>query len=241
MTDQVNNQLENEELSWEQKREQLLFENSAMYASLTKRNYDFMFQFMKEIRSREDFDHNLAELENEMLTELIAGQKKGKTAKQLYGTPIGYVDVVINRPTQQNLGPSPFWHLWVDGGLLIGGVFSAIAGFSLLMANTNADAQSTGILSLLVNFIVGGFVMAILTKNQPDLTKPKGERGTGRYIILAVSTLALWIGFISVTSVYVPASINPVMPPFIYIAIAAIALVVRWWFKREYKVKNTFL
>jgi len=238
MLDQNNNHLQTEELSPEQKLEQLAIENRAMSEELTKRNFDFMFQFMKEMRGRDRYHGNLIELENDMLKTLIAGQKEGKTAKHLFGTVTGYAQEVEKRPTKAELGPSPFWQIWVEGGLLIGGAFSALAGLTLLMWNSSENGQSTGLTSLIINFIVGGLVMAILTKYQPDFNKPKGERGMLRYILIAILTLVAWIGFISLVAMFVPNALNPVMPEFIYIAIAIIAFVVRWWFKREFKVKG---
>lgn len=238
MLSQNNNQLQTEDLSPEQKLEQLAIENRNLSEELTKRNFDFMFQFMKEMRARDSYHGNLIELENEMLKALVAGQKEGKTAKHLFGTVTGYVREVETRPTKEDLAPSPFWQIWIEGGLLIGGAFSALAGLTLLMGNGSENAQSTGLTSLIINFIVGGLVMAILTKYQPDFNKPKGERGMWRYILVAVLTLAAWLGFISLTTMFVPNSLNPVMPAFIYIAIAIIAFVIRWWFKREFNVKG---
>lgn len=227
------------ELTTEEKQQQMLTEIETMQVELTKRNEDFMYTFMKTVRERNKFKGDLIELEHTMISELIAAQKEGKTAKHLYGTPTGFASQVEEMPTKKDLAPSPFWHLWIDGGLLIGGVFALIVGLTALIGDSSANTQSSGIVALIVNFIAGGFAMAILTQNQPDFDAPKKERGTMRYMLIAVVTLVVWIGIITGVSILLPAQLNPVLPSFYYVAIGAVALAARWWFKKEYNVKNT--
>ncbi|RPA60619.1 DUF1129 family protein [Aerococcus agrisoli] len=223
-------------------RQRFASERPELFAALTKRNQEFMNKFMHEITSL-GYDGDLDRKENELLHTLVEEQKKGVTAKQLYGTPTAYAHQLHGNPDESADGEgakSPFWQYWVEGGLLIGGVFAGISGLTLLLGSNGSDAASgpAGILTLLLNFVVGGAAMAILTTNQPDMSKPKQERGTMRYILISVAVLLVWIGLISVTE-FLPATMNPELPIFGYLALAILALAARWWFKREYKVTKT--
>ncbi|MCI7240124.1 DUF1129 domain-containing protein [Aerococcus suis] len=214
-------------------------ENAELYPQLTNKNNAFMHQLNKEMAHR-DFDGEWLEKENEMLHELVAHQTSGVTAKHLYGTPRGYADKLENGD-YDNATPqesAPFWQYVVEGGLLIGGVFALINGIIMLFGNGTEGAQSAGVITMLLNFVIGGFAMAVITKNQPDVNQPKGERGMGRYLLSAVGVMVLWIFFISMTQLLPPA-INPVMPPFIYIALGVIALAGRWWFKKAHGITGT--
>ncbi|MGH2110697.1 DUF1129 domain-containing protein [Aerococcus urinaeequi] len=216
-------------------------EREGLYAGLTKRNQEFMIKFMNEINAL-GYDGDIDLKENQMLHTLIEEQDKGVTAKQLYGTPTTYAQELHQNPNDGNgavqAGDNPFWHYWVEGGLLIGGVFAGISGLTLLIGSENASSGPAGLFTLILNFIIGGLAMAVLTTNQPDMSKPKKERGTMRYILISVAVLLAWILLISLTE-FLPAGINPELPLFAYLALAVLGLAARWWFKREFKVQNT--
>lgn len=222
-------------------RQRMQDEREGLYAGLTKRNQDFMIKFMNEINTL-GYDGDIDQKENQMLHTLTEEQDKGITAKQLYGTPTTYAQELHENPNKGTgsleVADSPFWHYWVEGGLLIGGVFAGISGLTLLIGSENASSGPAGLFTLILNFIIGGLAMAVLTTNQPDMSKPKKERGTMRYVLISVAVLLGWILVISLTE-FLPAGINPELPLFAYLALAVLGLAARWWFKREYKVQNT--
>ncbi len=222
-------------------RQRIADERSDLYTALTKRNQDFMIKFMSELTDL-GYDGDLAVKENRILHTLVTEQDKGVTAKQLYGTPTGYAQELHNNPDDGTSvarnGDNPFWHYWVEGGLLIGGVFAGISGLTLLIGSDNAASNPAGLATLILNFIVGGLAMAVLTINQPDMSKPKKERGTMRYILISVAVLLGWILLVSMTEL-LPNTVNPQLPLFAYLALAVLALAGRWWFKREFNIQNT--
>ncbi|AMB99350.1 hypothetical protein AWM75_04750 [Aerococcus urinaehominis] len=211
-----------------------------LYPQLTKRNADFMHQFNRYFDTQAyKGDGQLLELT--MLEDLVAGQKEGRTAQQLYGQPSLYAQTVVQGSREQPAyqGNNPFWHYWLEGGLFIGGLFAAVSGITMLLNSGNNADQATGLVTLILNFIFGGLAIAVLTKFQPDTSKPKGQQGLGRYIGVAVVTLIVWIIFITGSAVLIPSTLNIQLPAFVYIAIAALSFVGRWWFKKEYNIKSS--
>ncbi|WP_252903881.1 DUF1129 family protein [Secundilactobacillus oryzae] len=67
---------------------------------LTKRNADYMFRFNSEIEKSKLSVEKKAEAVNQMVQELLEGQKSGKTAKGMYGSVQERVDYVVNGPAK---------------------------------------------------------------------------------------------------------------------------------------------
>ncbi|MCZ0717627.1 DUF1129 domain-containing protein [Aerococcus kribbianus] len=212
-------------------------ENKEMYPQLTNKNADFMRKFKNEMADRE-FKGEFLEHENAMLRELLDKQKEGVTAKHLYGTPHSYAEFLENYEDNKPAEPASFGQYVIEGGLLIGGIFALINGVTMMLGGSESASSSAGIITLLMNFVVSGFAMAFITKNQPDLNKPKGERGMWRYIFVAIAVMLVWAAFIFLTQL-IPASINRVLPPFVYILIGVLALLGRWWYKKTYNIAGT--
>ncbi|RAV81375.1 DUF1129 domain-containing protein [Aerococcus loyolae] len=214
-------------------------ENKALYPQLTKRNKEFVFQFEKAIKDKDLRGRNKTEVLHEVLTTLVAKQGSGQTAQQLFGQPYQYAEALEKQPTAKELAPAPFWMHWVEGALFVGGLFSIIAGMSALLSNNQANsATAFGPAALLVNFVMGGLAMAVLNQYSPDMSQEKGKRGIGRYILLSVLVVGLWMLILVGALAVLPASWNAALPPFAYLAIGALAFLARWWFQGQLMGKN---
>ena len=69
-----------------------------------------------------------------MCETLEEGQQTGQTARQLYGTPTECTAVILEQqfPSDDEGERSADWKIALDGGLLLGSVFTLITGFSLM-------------------------------------------------------------------------------------------------------------
>ncbi|KAA9241092.1 DUF1129 family protein [Aerococcus tenax] len=214
-------------------------ENKALYPQLTKRNKEFVFQFEKAIKDKDLRGRNKTEVLHEILTTLVETQASGQTAQQLYGQPYQYAEKLEKQPTAKELAPAPFWMHWVEGALFVGGLFSIIAGLSALLSNNQANsATAFGPAALVVNFIMGGLAMAVLNQYSPDMSQEKGKRGIGRYILLSVLVVGLWMLILVGALAVLPPSWNGALPPFAYLVIGALAFLARWWFQGQFMGKN---
>lgn len=222
------------ETNTEKTLEQLQAENQALWQQLTKRNEQFMAGLDK-ILTEANYDEKKKHVRyNQMMTELASNQRSGVTARQLYGT---VTECAQNILQEQEDTPerSPDWLIAVDGGLLLGAVFALISGITLLSENAQ-NQPGVGLISLILNFVVGGFAMLIISKNAPKPDAPKGQRGYGKYIGAVTVAMIMWMATMTLSQAFLPAAINPMLPPMVYLIIAGVALAAKFYLKRKYRI-----
>lgn len=208
-------------------------ENLALYQELTKRNQQYMYDFDKALQAANVSTAKRHEIKYDMMITLVKAQKKGLTARQLYGTVAQQVATVLNGPQEDLSKPSPDWQLFIDGGLMLGSAFMILSGLT---------AQNRlGILSLLLNFLFAGMAMLVVTKASPKYigtTNVRNKKFLTRYIGATILGMLIWMVGIMVLPL-VPEAINPVLDGMIYIIIGLGALVLRFYLKRLWNIRGT--
>lgn len=211
-------------------------EIAAAYPKLTKRNAQFMHQLIKQLREQENeakVPLDLLAIEHETITTLIDRQAAGLTAKHLYGTASDYArQLVSGNYKKEARRPISFFDLWIEGALLVGGLFAAMGAFSL-WGNIHGSLTSYGIIVLILNFIFGGLAMGTLTYTQLMMQQRRASHPILKTILASIGVLLIWVGVISFASINIPANINVVLPAMVYVLIAAASFGARWWLKKE--------
>lgn len=211
-------------------------ENKSLYTQLTNKNKDYMFQLNKRL---EKLDYSSTKKEyvfNEMLQEIIAAQASSLTARRIYGTVTEQADNIlgknVNMP-EDEMEKSPTPLLYLDGALLMGGLFNFINGLSAI--RSDAIQSQVGLLQVILNFLLGGLAVLILTKYAP---RPGQTKGLLKYGAATVVVIISWVfvmaGILSFLSV-----INPIMPGYLVLGIGIAALIAKWYFKRKFDIKGT--
>ncbi len=221
------------EVKEEKTIEQLKAENAALRQGLTKRNEQFMVDLDKQLMDANYPDERKQKLFNEMMTDLRDNQQAGVTARQLYGTVTEYADVVVESLVEEPVRSSN-WLIAMDGGLLLGSIFALIAGIS--MYTGSEEGQVMGIVSLLVNYVIGGISMLIISNYSPKLDAPKGQRGYGKYIGATAIAMVLWMLMLTLTTALVPISINRPLAAEYYIAIGIIGIAAKFFLKKKLNI-----
>lgn len=210
-------------------------ENQELYQELTNKNKDYMFQLNSRLDEL-DYNSNWKELVfNEMLQEIIAAQATHITARKLYGTVTEQADNIVGKKVQpgEDEVRSPNWQIFIDGALLMGGLFGIVFGIS----SWNNPENSIGLLQFLMNFILGGVSIVVLTKYMP---KPGETKGFLKYMGATVVVILFWVLFLSVVLTVLPSLLNPALPAVVVLGLSALSLLGRWFFKRKYNVKGSF-
>lgn len=210
-------------------------ENQELYQELTNKNKDYMFQLNSRLDEL-DYNSNWKELVfNEMLQEIIAAQATHITARKLYGTVTEQADNIVGKKVQpgEDEVRSPNWQIFIDGALLMGGLFGIVFGIS----SWNNPENSIGLLQFLMNFILGGVSIVVLTKYMP---KPGETKGFLKYMVATVVVILFWVLFLSVVLTVLPNLLNPALPAVVVLGLSALSLLGRWFFKRKYNVKGSF-
>jgi uncharacterized membrane-anchored protein len=220
---------------------QMKVENKALWQSLTKRNEQYMLGLDRTLRAANLEEARREEIYSKMMRELLDAQKTGKTARQLYGTVSECASNILVNPTDNEVKVrSTDWLIALDGGLLLGSLFAMISGVSLL-TNSGEDVIGMGLISLILNFIVGGIAMLIISKYTPNPDAPKGEKGFGKYIFATTAAMLLWMLIMTVSMMLIPATINIALPAWVYLGIAGVGFGAKVYLKKKYHIVGGIL
>lgn len=212
-------------------------ENEKLYRQLTNKNAEYFTKLqralLKENVDQEDVHQRL----NVMMQESIDNQVEGITARRLYGTVPEQTQLLLYGPSEEDkvvepVELSPDWQLYVDGALLVGGVFAVLSGISEYWSGTEGSSQ-LGLISMIANFLIGGLVMLSIGKTAP---RPGQKNNYWKYFGASIGSIALWALTAAVINIFVSETINMPIPPIVSIPVGVIAIGIKWWFKRRYEI-----
>lgn len=212
-------------------------ENSVLFQKLTKKNEQYMLSLNKTLIEKNMSETKKEDIFNEMLQKLVERQKSGETARQLYGTVTECANQLIDQPEKVQTGPSENWKIALDGGLMIGGLFSLITGLSGLFNNVEETASSLGLITTLLNFIVGGLVILWISKNMPDRKQPK-KGGMFRYILVSTIGMLSLMVVMTGSMMVIPAAVNVPINAIGNIVIGVLAFVAKYFAKRKLNIRG---
>lgn len=220
--------------------------NEELYSQLTKKNADYIFNLNRKLVNFKMPEVDRESKINEMMQTIIEEQGKGKTARALYGTvrdqaryiAADYVgDKADAALTVDDGEVSEDWKLYIDGALLIGGVYSIVTGLTYFMSDT-PELVGTGWFTLLMNFVLGGLVMLAVAKNVPR----QGQKGGFlRYFLVSFVAILLWVIAMALITAFIPAGFNAMLPGWAILVIGIIALVAKWYLKKRLNIKGTMI
>ncbi|MBS4750511.1 DUF1129 family protein [Carnobacteriaceae bacterium zg-ZUI78] len=210
-------------------------ENVVLAGQLTKRNEQYIHDLDKALSLANVSELDRQRLAYTMMQELIQNQKTGKTARQLYGTVAEQTKRILEGPKEDETKPSTDWKLFLDGGLLMGSFFMIMTGIS-------ANSQSLGIVSMLLNYVIMGLAMLVLTKASPkyqEMMKASTHKWVAlfKYLMITILTMLICVLGIFVTS-FIPAVINPVLDKSIYLIIGVITLGAKFYLKKKLNIRG---
>lgn len=216
--------------------------SAAQFNQLTKRSKQFMLDIDKSLTLAEMNPQAKTLVYTEMVETLISGQQSGQTARQLYGTPTETANIILEQEirVQEEANQSPDWQIALDGGLMLGSIFTLITGVAAYLGSREGaqPAFLMGIVTLIVNYLAAGYSMLRTAKVLPDPDAPKGEKGYGKYFLVSTLTMILWVAAVMLTQILLPSAINPLLPPIAYIIIAVLTFGARYLVKRQYNIKG---
>ena len=212
-------------------------ENSVLFQKLTKKNEQYMLSLNKTLIEKNMSETKKEDIFNEMLQKLVERQKSGETARQLYGTVTECANQLVDQPEKVQTGPSENWKIALDGGLMIGGLFSLITGLSGLFSNVEETASALGIITTLLNFIVGGLVILWISKNMPDRKNPK-KGGMFRYILVSTIGMLSLMVVMTGSMMVIPSAVNVPINAIGNIVVGVLAFVAKYFAKRKLNIRG---
>ena len=204
--------------------------------TLTKRNEDFMFRLRKELKDSKlnDEQRQTAIIDTE--TKLLAGQKTGKTAKQLFGTPTQRLTELVEGPKKEKIEAqnNNYWLRALDNALIFVALFAAMYGIMMAMQPKTIEQAPgpAGVLSIILTSAMGGLGISYIYKIMAKQKKRPSIWKQGGITIVAV---ILWMIFYT-SFAMLPKIINPILPIYGYISLAIATFALRWYLRRKFQI-----
>lgn len=214
-------------------------ENEELFLKLTNKNQDYFVQLDRRLEELSFDPKQKTIVLNQMFLETIDFQEDAITARRMYGTVTEQADKIVGLDPQLLEGEvedSPAWMIYMDGALLLGGMFSIINGFGAWRSLTVGSATSLSLVQLIMNFALGGFVAMALNKYKP---KPGKTEGMLKYTAVTIVSIFSFVLLMGLAQFLVPSIINPQLPPLMVMAIGVIGLLLKWYLKKELNIKGT--
>ncbi|GEO70093.1 DUF1129 domain-containing protein [Levilactobacillus acidifarinae] len=209
---------------------------------LTKRNADYMFRFNKALEGTKLTPEKKAAAVQEMVTELVEGQKSGKTAKNLYGDIADRVAYVVDGPKREAetkiFGGPDYWPNMAYNTLTFFMIFTLLFGVMYLFSPKLMQTSSpVGITAILVSALIAGFLLPVM----PKLFDPKIKHRFNGWIrfLLTLVGFAVWMIFFYFAQL-LPKAINPVLMPWPSIIVGLLSIAGMVWLRRRYTIRGGF-
>lgn len=218
----------------------IVAENRQLEQNLTKRNEQYIFDLKKSLKAANLSEEELALALHGILPELVAGQKTGKTARQLFGTVSERTEAILNKPAE--VKEPAGWMIWLDNTLLLLGLLTImLAAMSLFSKGT---AQPLGLTTYILGAMAGGYVFYLMHKYVYRFDRQGGDKskrpGWLKTTAILFGGMFLWIAVFA-GSAMLPPVINPILDSMIALVIGALAFVARYFFKKKYNIQGSFM
>ncbi|MCB4409065.1 DUF1129 domain-containing protein [Latilactobacillus sakei] len=206
----------------------------ALSKQLSKKNADYLFKFKRALKEEDVSDEKQAEMLAEMLPEMLEAQHKGQPATQIYGPVSTKINQLLHAPKAPVKTSLQLQML--DNALIFLIMYLAFNGIAAQFSSKNSNAM-IGITSIVITAAMAGVIM---TYPMRYTQMPKEQRPP--FWKMALIVVVLTLAFVAAygVTILIPGFMNPVLPAWIQIVIAALLIVVRIYIKRRYKITGTF-
>lgn len=212
-------------------------------SELTNKNNDYIFKLHKLLVEAGYTDADADAKIDSILPEMVKNQRIGKPATQIFGSPSFQVNQLLN--PKQKPSELKYWMRSVDWTFLYLVILGVLFGVMGLVPNSNTKNNgSSGLLSLLIMSVAFGFLLTWFTDAMQGARdkRKNGEKAKLDWGLIAKGALAT-IGVLLLVSVtaFINPVLNPVLPAWGYLILAAAAYGARYLFRRHYHITGRLM
>ncbi|MGM9891352.1 DUF1129 domain-containing protein [Limosilactobacillus sp.] len=209
---------------------------------LTRKNEEFVYQLNKQLDRQGVAKDKQPAMIKETIDKLLAGQKKGQTAKGLFGTPTEYAKELKNpKPTESATAQRSMKLLTVDNSLIFFSIFTFMYGIMFLLSPEILKTKqygSSGITAIVLVALIGGVLFSYIMLQIQPVNKKKARPLAMRILILVIG-LVVWLGIYMMAS-WLPNVINPRLNAWVYIVFGLVAFGGDMYFRNRYHVAGVY-
>lgn len=204
---------------------------------LTKRNAEYMVKFKQSLGTTKLDAEKQKTVIDEMLDTLIAEQKTGKTARNLFGTVADKIQNVVNPPKKQQPWSKKLYLLSASYNFLwIFSILSILYAITYYVSSSQTkDGGALGALATLIVSIVVGLSMPMMTRFFAPGVK-HSLSGVMR-ILSMIGILLGWLLIFTIVAMIPHSIINPINP-IVYIVFGVIGVSGILFMRAKYTIRN---
>jgi uncharacterized membrane-anchored protein len=200
---------------------------------LTKRNADYMFRFNRALQATSLDAERKNEIINEMINTLTTDQKRGATARNLYGTVEERIQSIMNPPKEKISMSHHFTSNAVYNAILFFVIFNIMYGVVDLIQKAGTK-QSVGIVSLTLMAVAFGICTPFLTRLLDSNVKHTYS-GLMRGLFMLLVIVG-WMASFFVLIAIPQGGLNVVLPAYGNFILAVIAIVADIYVYHHYTI-----
>ncbi|MGT2888106.1 DUF1129 domain-containing protein [Streptococcus didelphis] len=211
------------------------------FQNLTKKNQEFVHIATNRLIQDGKSDSEIRAILEEYLPSILEKQAQGIPARSFLGAPTLWAASFSEKnknakapDKEKNTNP---WLMWLDTSLLFIGL---VALMTAMMAFFNTNAPVTGLTSILALGFGGGASMyATYYYIYRHMGADKSQKPSWLKSILVLSlVMVFWMALYYSATAFLPAALNPQLPPFVLSILGGGALLLRYYLQKKYNVKN---
>lgn len=212
-------------------------ENKELFQQLTNKNSEYMVSLNRRLKEM-DVAKSVREYHlYEMMKEIIPLQDEAITARRHFGTVTDRAELIVGGKVSQaeEEEPSPRWMIYLDGALLLGGIFAVIYGIGQMSGQDDPD-KAFGLAQIIGNYLFGGWAMLTLTQYMP---KQGQTKGLGKYILMSILVMFTWVFVVNLMLAFLPPVINPKVPAPALIIVGLGSIALKMYLKKKWNIQGT--
>lgn len=214
---------------------------------LTRKNEEFMYQLNKQLDRIGVASADKPAMLEETAQQLVAGQKQGKTAKALFGTPTEQAKELKNpKKTPEHISKESIWLMAIDNMLIFLSIFTFMFGLMYWMTPAAMHSQragSSGITAILLVAGLGGLLFVYVARQLQPTKNKEGKWVQTKPMWFRVLTVAfglvVWLAVYMLASL-LPNVVNPRLNQWAYLIIAVVTFVGDIVYRRRYHITGGF-
>lgn len=208
--------------------------NDTLYKKLTNKNEDYVIKFIRQLESKDIAKDRQIHLLYQLLPGIIEGQQQHVPASKLYGTPTEALEQLLAPTDSPNSSePSPLWLRYIDGSLLMAGVFMLISAISQYLGTRT----QVGLVTLMVLLLLGGGAVIIISRYAPD----QDNKGFFKYILVSTLVLSTLMLIYSMLETIIPRSYNILFDTPLAVTLGVVFLGAKWYLKQKCHITGNIM
>lgn len=213
--------------------------------NLTNKNEDYMYQLNKQLEKSNVTYTKKQELLQETLKQIQEGQKTGKTARAMFGTPTQHAHDLLHpkkKETTQTVADQSLWMLAADNALIFFAIFTGMFAIMGWASPRSLDVKvngSSGITAIIIISLLGGLIFSWVAKQMvPRVVNGKRKRRPfWQRTLIVLGALVVWMAVYFAGNI-LPNAVNPRPDKVVYVVLALLGLGGDIWFRRQFHVSG---